>query len=127
MRQLLACSLALRLSAWITQCQKQCTNFARRARCDVHRRRSRQHSGERPPYASSSHASPSHLQLGPPVQGALDMVHIVDAAGNTFVTRITNVFVIGKGAKALVSLPKGRGVRKSILQEQAQLLRQEDP
>ena len=51
-------------------------------------------------------------------KGALDMVHVVDQAGNTFVTRISNVFVIGKGSKALVSLPKGRGVRKTIIQEQ---------
>ena len=56
------------------------------------------------------------------MQGALDMVHVVDGAGNTFVTRITNVFVIGKGNKALVSLPKGRGVRKSILQEQQEIM-----
>jgi small subunit ribosomal protein S4e len=55
-------------------------------------------------------------------KGALDMVHVVDASGHTFVTRITNVFVIGKGPKALVSLPKGRGVRKTILQEQAEVL-----
>jgi small subunit ribosomal protein S4e len=58
-------------------------------------------------------------------KGALDMVHVVDHAGNTFVTRITNVFVIGKGSKALVSLPKGRGVRKTILQEQATRMQQE--
>ena len=51
---------------------------------------------------------------------------MVDAAGNTFVTRISNVFVIGKGPKALVSLPKGRGVRKSILQEQEDIIKGQD-
>lgn len=51
-------------------------------------------------------------------KGALDMVHVVDAAGRHFVTRITNVFVIGKGPKPLVSLPKQKGVRKTILEEQ---------
>ena len=30
-----------------------------------------------------------------------------------------NVFVIGRGDKPLVSLPKGKGVRLNILQEQA--------
>jgi small subunit ribosomal protein S4e len=55
-------------------------------------------------------------------KGALDMAHVTDASGHSFVTRITNVFVIGKGSKALVSLPKGRGVRKSIIQEQQELL-----
>lgn len=35
-----------------------------------------------------------------------------------FATRISNVFVIGKGNKPLISLPKGKGVRLTILQEQ---------
>lgn len=52
-------------------------------------------------------------------KGSFDIVHIEDAAGNRFATRDTNVFIIGKGNKALVSLPKGKGVRLTILQEQA--------
>jgi small subunit ribosomal protein S4e len=52
-------------------------------------------------------------------RGGHDIVHIEDAAGNRFATRISNVFVIGKGNKALISLPKGKGVRLTILQEQA--------
>ena len=32
---------------------------------------------------------------------------------------MTNVFVIGKGQKPLISLPKGKGIRLTILQEQA--------
>lgn len=52
-------------------------------------------------------------------KGSFDIVHVEDAAGNRFATRDTNVFIIGKGNKALVSLPKGKGVRLSILQEQA--------
>eukprot|EP00210_Caulerpa_lentillifera_P003276 g3127.t1 len=51
-------------------------------------------------------------------KGSFDIVHIEDAAGNTFATRITNVFVIGKADKPLVSLPRGKGVRPTILQEQ---------
>jgi len=47
------------------------------------------------------------------------MIHVEDAAGNRFVTRQSNIFVIGKGNKALISLPKGKGIRLSILQEQA--------
>lgn len=78
-------------------------------------------------HAAHKLRAPVHGATHAALQGALDMVHVVDAAGNTFVTRITNVFVIGKGPKALVSLPKGRGVRKSILQEQAAILRQEEP
>jgi small subunit ribosomal protein S4e len=51
-------------------------------------------------------------------KGSFEMVHVVDASGKKFVTRITNVFVIGKGTKPLVSLPKGKGVRKSIIETQ---------
>lgn len=35
--------------------------------------------------------------------------------------RMTNVFVIGKGDKPLISLPKGKGIRLNILQEQAKI------
>jgi len=43
---------------------------------------------------------------------------VKDSAGNTFATRIGNVFVIGKGNKPLVSIPKGKGIKLTILQEQ---------
>jgi len=56
--------------------------------------------------------------------GSFDIVHIKDAAGNEFATRIGNVFVIGKSegktTKALISLPKLKGVRRTILEEAAQ-------
>jgi 40S ribosomal protein S4 C-terminus len=58
-------------------------------------------------------------------KGAVEMVHVIDAAGRRFVTRITNVFVIGKGTKPLVSLPKGKGVRKTIIEAQATILPQD--
>jgi small subunit ribosomal protein S4e len=51
-------------------------------------------------------------------KGSFDIVHIEDAAGNRFATRVTNVFVIGKGNKPLISLPKGKGIRLTIIQEQ---------
>jgi len=51
--------------------------------------------------------------------GSFDIVHVKDVTGNTFATRTTNVFVIGKGSKSLVSLPKGKGVKKTILEEAA--------
>ena len=53
-------------------------------------------------------------------RGAFDIITIKDAAGNEFATRADNVFVIGQGAKPLVSLPKGKGVRLTIVQEQQQ-------
>ncbi|KFM29145.1 40S ribosomal protein S4-3 [Auxenochlorella protothecoides] len=54
-------------------------------------------------------------------KGSFDIVYIRDAVGHSFATRATNVFVIGKGDKPLVSLPKGKGIRQSILQEQAKI------
>jgi len=55
--------------------------------------------------------------------GSFDIVHIKDAVGNAFATRLGNVFVIGKSdgktTKALISLPKGKGIKKTILEEAA--------
>ena len=40
-----------------------------------------------------------------------------DANGHTFATRLGYIFVIGKGAKPYISLPKGGGVKLSIAEE----------
>mmetsp|Transcript_10499 Transcript_10499/g.19263 ORF Transcript_10499/g.19263 Transcript_10499/m.19263 type:complete len:260 (-) Transcript_10499:134-913(-) len=52
-------------------------------------------------------------------KGSFEIVHVEDSAGHKFATRLTNIFVIGKGAKPMISLPKGKGIRLSIIQEQA--------
>merc|ERR1711908_138085 len=52
-------------------------------------------------------------------QGSFDIVHVKDAAGNIFATRLGNVFVIGKGNRPMVSLPKRKGIKLSILEERA--------
>jgi len=49
--------------------------------------------------------------------GSFEIVHVKDAAGQQFATRVGNVFVIGKGTKSLVSLPRGKGIKRSILEE----------
>lgn len=49
--------------------------------------------------------------------GSFDIIHVKDAAGHTFATRMGNVFVIGKSNKAMVSLPKQKGVRLTIAEE----------
>lgn len=49
--------------------------------------------------------------------GSFDIVHIKDSQGHVFATRMSNVFIIGKGAKAYVSLPKGKGIKLSIAEE----------
>ena len=43
-------------------------------------------------------------------QGGFDIVHVKDANGKSFATRINNVFVIGTGKKPLISLPKDKGL-----------------
>ena len=49
--------------------------------------------------------------------GSIDIVHVKDAAGHSFATRVGNVFTIGKGTTSLVSLPKAKGVKLSILEK----------
>ena len=51
--------------------------------------------------------------------GSFDIVHLKDAAGHTFATRLGNVFVIGEGSTPMVSLPKRKGIKMSILEERA--------
>lgn len=49
--------------------------------------------------------------------GGFDIVHVKDSLDNTFVTRLSNVFVIGEGTKPFISLPKGKGIKLSIAEE----------
>jgi len=51
--------------------------------------------------------------------GSTEIIHLKDAVGHTFATRIGHVFVIGKGNSSLISIPKNKGVRQSILEEKA--------
>ncbi|KAI9715879.1 MAG: 40S ribosomal protein S4 [Candelaria pacifica] len=48
--------------------------------------------------------------------GGFNIVHIKDAIDNSFATRESNVFVIGR-EKPWISLPKGKGVKLSIAEE----------
>ncbi|KAF4689453.1 40S ribosomal protein S4, X isoform [Perkinsus olseni] len=45
--------------------------------------------------------------------GNFEIIHVRDAAGNNFATRLSNVFVIGHEGKPWVSLPKGDGIQLS--------------
>jgi ribosomal protein S4E len=49
--------------------------------------------------------------------GAFDVVIIRDTTGNTFSTRKSNVFVIGRAEGSVVSLPKQAGIQLTILEE----------
>lgn len=57
--------------------------------------------------------------------GSFDIVHIQDATGTTFATRLSNIFAIGKDGdsrNALVTVPKGNGVKRNIFEERDQRL-----
>jgi small subunit ribosomal protein S4e len=53
--------------------------------------------------------------------GSFDIVHLKDAAGQKFATRGSNCFVLGK-TSPLVSLPRNKGVKLSIIQERERRL-----
>jgi ribosomal protein S4E len=61
-----------------------------------------------------------HVEKHP---GSFDIVSVRDATGHTFSTRQENVFIIGKGATPAVSLPKGNGIKLSILEERDLVLK----
>jgi len=49
--------------------------------------------------------------------GSFEIIHVKDAVGHTFATRMSNVFVIGKGSKPWISLPKGNGIQLSNIED----------
>lgn len=49
--------------------------------------------------------------------GSFDIVHVKDSLGHTFATRINYIFIIGKGVKPYISLPKAKGIRLSVAEE----------
>lgn len=50
--------------------------------------------------------------------GSFDIIHVKDAAGHSFATRVSNIFIIGKGNKPMISLPGAtKGVKLSIAEE----------
>jgi len=60
-----------------------------------------------------------HVEKHP---GSFDIISVRDASGNTFSTRQDNVFVIGNGNEPTVSLPKGNGVKITILEEREKIM-----
>jgi len=49
--------------------------------------------------------------------GSFDIVHLRDSRGASFATRLPNVFVIGEGTAPWISLPRGKGIKLSIIEE----------
>lgn len=46
-----------------------------------------------------------------------DLITIKDAHGHSFTTRTSYIITIGRGNKSLITLPKGNGIRLSIIEE----------
>jgi len=61
-----------------------------------------------------------HVEKHP---GSFDIVTVRDARGVTFSTRQENVFIIGSGETPQISLPRGDGVKLSILEERDALMK----
>jgi len=49
--------------------------------------------------------------------GSFDIGHVKDKHGNSFATRVSNVFVIGDGKNPAISLPKGEGIKLTPIEE----------
>jgi small subunit ribosomal protein S4e len=58
-----------------------------------------------------------HVERHP---GSFDIVHVRDRRGVNFATRLTNVFVIGDSNKPEISLPKGKGVKLTVIEQREQ-------
>jgi len=56
--------------------------------------------------------------------GSEVIVRLKDSNGNVFATRLKNVFIIGKGSKSYISLPKGKGVKQTAAEERDRRLAQ---
>jgi len=49
--------------------------------------------------------------------GSFDIAHVKDVNGHTFATRVEYIFVIGDGKNPAISLPKGEGIKLSLIEE----------
>ena len=54
--------------------------------------------------------------------GSFNVVHVKDVNGNSFATRLSNIFLIGTGNKACISLPCGKGILLATAEERDQRL-----
>jgi small subunit ribosomal protein S4e len=49
--------------------------------------------------------------------GSYEIAHVKDTKGSAFTTRLSNIIVIGDGKTPAISIPKGEGVRLTLVQE----------
>jgi len=55
--------------------------------------------------------------------GSFDIVHLRDRRNNVFATRLGNVFIIGEANRPWISLPKGKGIKQTIVEEREEQLK----
>jgi len=67
-----------------------------------------------------------HLQSLEKHPGSYEIAHVRDSTGTTFATRLGNVMVIGDSKESVISLPKGEGIRLSLIEERNNRLGNED-
>jgi len=50
-------------------------------------------------------------------QGSFDIAHVRDTLGHVFATRLGNIFIIGDGKVPAISIPKGEGIKYTLIEE----------
>jgi len=63
-----------------------------------------------------------HVEKHP---GSFDIAHVKDSAGNSYATRLGNIFVIGEGKKPVISLLPSKGLKLGLLEERRNRLEKE--
>ena len=58
--------------------------------------------------------------------GSFDIAHVKDSRGNTFATRMGNIFIIGDGKNPAISLPKGEGIKLTLIEQRDQRIDEEE-
>jgi small subunit ribosomal protein S4e len=58
--------------------------------------------------------------------GSFDIAHVKDSLGNSFATRVEYIFVIGDGKSPCISLPKGDGLKLSLIEERDNKIDEEE-
>ena len=64
-----------------------------------------------------------HIERHP---SSFDIAHIKDSNGHHFATRSSNVFVIGEGKKAVISLLPSKGIKLGLIEERNLRLKKSD-
>ena len=64
-----------------------------------------------------------HIERHP---SSFDIAHVKDSNGHSFATRSGNVFVMGEGKKAVISLLPSKGIKLGLIEERDLRLKKSD-